>query len=377
VINSRANYARVKTVMKACQQNSSLEIFLIVGASAVLYRFGKVSEIIESDGFILEAKVYSVLEGDTPRNMAATTGISIIELSSHFERIKPDIVVTIADRYETLGTAIAASYMNIPLAHIQGGEITGSIDESVRHACTKLAHLHFPASEEARKVLIQLGELESSIYLTGCPAMDLCKQLPKQPFDEVMKKYRGVGFEIDAKEKFLLVSQHPVTNEHKNSRLQIMETLEAIVRSKMQTIWLWPNVDSGSDQISKRIRQRREQKQLTNVCFYKNFSAEDYVNLLRKCLCIVGNSSSGIREAAFLGVPSVNIGDRQTQREQASNVINTNYDRDEISAAIKKQISRRRYDSSDLFGKGDAGDKMVEKMVEWDLDVKKLFYEVK
>jgi UDP-hydrolysing UDP-N-acetyl-D-glucosamine 2-epimerase len=359
--------------MKACQQNSSLEIFLIVGASAVLYRFGKVSEIIESDGFILEAKVYSVLEGDTPRNMAATTGISIIELSSHFERIKPDIVVTIADRYETLGTAIAASYMNIPLAHIQGGEITGSIDESVRHACTKLAHLHFPASEEARKVLIQLGELESSIYLTGCPAMDLCKQLPKQPFDEVMKKYRGVGFEIDAKEKFLLVSQHPVTNEHKNSRLQIMETLEAIVRSKMQTIWLWPNVDSGSDEISKALREFRESNPNSPIQFLRNFTPEDYIHALRAASCLIGNSSSGIRECSFIGTPSVNIGSRQNGREHGKNVIFVGYSSQEILDAINLQVAHGTFEPEFIFGDGTAGEKIAEVLQSSDISTTKIF----
>ena len=267
--------------------------------------------------------------------------------------------------------------MNIPLVHTQGGELTGSIDESVRHAITKLAHLHFPATEKARKILLQLGENEKNVFVTGCPSIDLAKIAPNQELNCILEKTHGVGVQIDPNKPFILVSQHPVTTSFRDSASQIEETLAAIERTRIQTIWLWPNIDSGSDQISKRIRQRREQGQLTNVCFYKNFSAEDYVNLLRKCLCIVGNSSSGIREAAFLGVPSVNIGDRQTQREQASNVINTNYDRDEISAAIEKQISRSKYDSSDLFGKGDAGEKMVEKMVEWDLDVKKLFYEVK
>ena len=157
VVNSRANYARIKTAILACMNHQDLDTVVIVGASGLLYRFGNVSELIESDGISIESKLYTVVEGNDPIAMAKTTGLSLIDLAQEFHRIRPDIVVTVADRYETIATAIAASYMNIPVAHTQGGEITGSIDESVRHAITKLSHIHFPATRNAAEVLMKLG----------------------------------------------------------------------------------------------------------------------------------------------------------------------------------------------------------------------------
>ena len=173
VVHSRANYGRIKSVMRAINNHSDLELQLLVGSSALLYRFGSVIDIIRGDGFKENAVVHSILEGETPTTMAKSTGMAITELATHFENLKPDIVVTVADRFETLSTAVAASYMNIALAHSQGGEVTGSIDESVRHAITKLAHIHFPATKRAKDYLLRMGEEKESVHLTGCPAIDL------------------------------------------------------------------------------------------------------------------------------------------------------------------------------------------------------------
>ena len=173
VINSRANYARIKSVMRAIQEHPDLELKTIVGASALLYRFGHAVDVIRKDGFEPAAKVYSIVEGENPTTMAKSTGMAIMDLSTQFENLRPDVVVTVADRFETIATAIAASYMNIPVAHTQGGEVTGSIDESVRHAVTKLAHVHFPATERAADYLLRMGEEPGRVHLTGCPAIDL------------------------------------------------------------------------------------------------------------------------------------------------------------------------------------------------------------
>jgi len=177
VVASRANYGRIKSVMHHIQEHPDLELQLVVGASALLYRYGMVIDVMIRDGFEPSAKVYFVLEGENPTTMAKSTGLAIIELSTIFERLKPDIVLTVADRYETIATAIAASYMNIPVAHTQGGEITGSIDESVRHAITKLAHLHFPATDKAAERLIKMGEDPRTVHVTGCPSLDLLMDL--------------------------------------------------------------------------------------------------------------------------------------------------------------------------------------------------------
>ena len=371
VVNSRANYARIKTAILACMDHQDLDTVVIVGASGVLYRFGNVSELIENDGIKIEAKLYTVVEGNDPVAMAKTTGLSLIDLAQEFHRIKPDVVVTVADRYETIATAIAASYMNIPVAHTQGGEITGSIDESVRHAITKLSHIHFPATRNAAEVLKKLGESPDKIFWVGCPALDLAHEVPTEPISSVMRRYHGVGNGLDFSKPFILVSQHPVTTEFKDAREQIEQTLQAVLSSEIQAIWLWPNVDSGSDALSKRIREFREENNAAPMHFYRNFSSEDYVNILREASCIVGNSSSGIREASFLGTPAVNIGSRQNGRDRAPNVIDVDYDSFEIKKAIQAQIKNGRYQSSEIFGDGFAGRKMAEILASVNLDVNK------
>ncbi len=371
VVNSRANYARIKTAILACMDHQDLDTVVIVGASGVLYRFGNVSELIENDGIKIEAKLYTVVEGNDPVAMAKTTGLSLIDLAQEFHRIKPDVVVTVADRYETIATAIAASYMNIPVAHTQGGEITGSIDESVRHAITKLSHIHFPATRNAAEVLKKLGESPDKIFWVGCPALDLAHEVPAEPISSVMQRYHGVGNGLDFSKPFILVSQHPVTTEFKDAREQIEQTLQAVLSSGIQAIWLWPNVDSGSDALSKRIREFREENNAAPMHFYRNFSSEDYVNVLREASCIVGNSSSGVRAASFLGTPAVNIGSRQNGRDRAPNVIDVDYDSFEIKKAIQAQIKNGRYQSSEIFGDGFAGRKMAEILASVNLDVNK------
>jgi UDP-hydrolysing UDP-N-acetyl-D-glucosamine 2-epimerase len=312
-----------------------------------------------------------VVEGNDPIAMAKTTGLSLIDLAQEFHRIKPSVVVTVADRYETIATAIAASYMNIPVAHTQGGEITGSIDESVRHAITKLSHIHFPATKNAAVVLRKLGESPDKIFWVGCPALDLAHEVPHESIDSVMRKYHGVGNSLDFSKPFILVSQHPVTTEFMDARQQIEQTLQAVLASKIQAIWLWPNVDSGSDALSKRIREFREEHSDAPMHFYRNFSSEDYVNILREATCIVGNSSSGIREASFLGTPSVNIGSRQNGRDRAPNVMDVGYNASEIEAAIQTQARHGRFESSEIFGDGFAGEKMAEILASVSLGVDK------
>jgi UDP-hydrolysing UDP-N-acetyl-D-glucosamine 2-epimerase len=306
--------------------------------------------------------------------MAKTTGLAIIELSTIFAKINPDFVVSVADRFETLGTVIAASYMNIPVIHTQGGEISGSIDESVRHACTKLSHIHFPATFSAGKVIEQLGENPENIFVTGCPSIDIAKSTSDIPVSEVLKKYKGVGIGIDSSKPYLLISQHPVTTDYKNSRTQATKTLDAIINLGIQAIWLWPNIDSGSDSISKVLREFRENEQSNQITFYRNFSAEDYIRVLRRAACILGNSSSGIRESAYLGVPSVVIGDRQLGREHADNVKFTNYDSEQIIETTRMQVSHGQYKSSDLFGDGTAGVKMISILESLDPKIQKIFF---
>src|SRR5919197_265345 len=177
VVTARPSYSRIKTALKAIQEHPDLELQLVVAASALLDRYGNAVRYIENDGFEIAARVYMVLEGENLTTMAKTTGLGLLELATVLDNLKPDVVVTIADRYETLATAVAASYMNIPVAHVQGGEVTGSIDEKVRHAVTKLSDLHFVSTQKAAERVIRMGEDRATVFVTGCPSIDLAAQI--------------------------------------------------------------------------------------------------------------------------------------------------------------------------------------------------------
>ena len=371
VVNSRANYGRIKSVLRAVLNHADLDLKLIVGASALLWRFGNVAEQIIADGYAVDAVVYSIVEGENPTTMAKSTGMGIMELATQFENLKPDIVITVADRFETIATAVAASYMNIPLAHTQGGEITGSIDESVRHAITKLAHIHFPATEKSRENIVRMGEDPERVFMTGCPAIDIVADLDTSLSEDILLRYKGVGPDLDIDNPYLVVLQHPVTTEYGRGFDQINETLKAIKSIRMQTVWLWPNVDAGSDDISKGLRMFREQEKPDYIHFFRHFSVEDYARLIANCACLIGNSSSGIREGSFLGVPAVDIGTRQASRERADNCINVPYNHKEIEAAVRRQIHNGRYPSNTIYGDGKAGERIADILADVNIDIQK------
>jgi len=369
VITARPSYARVKTALQAIKEHPKLELQLVLAGSALLDRYGNASKVIESDGFDVTEKIYNVLEGETPTVMAKTTGIAIMELATVFANLKPDIVVTIADRFETIATSIAASYQNIPLAHIQGGEVTGNIDEKVRHANTKLADIHLVASEDARLRVIKMGEYPRSVINTGCPSMDLAREVlenPKFNFDPLIK-YGGVGDEIYWRDGYLVVMQHPVTTEFAKSREYVTATLEAIHDLHIPTFWFWPNVDAGSDGTSKGIRVFREKYQFSHIHFFKNMEPRDFLRLIKNSKCLIGNSSVGIRESAFLGIPVVNIGTRQHGRQRARSVIDCGYEKQEIKNAIIQHLSNGHYESEFIYGDGYSGQKIADALAACEL----------
>lgn len=373
-MNSRANYGRIKSVLKSIQAHPDLELQLIVGASALLHRFGSAVDVIRSDGFEPNSVVYSIVEGETPTTMAKSTGLGIVELATHFENLDPDIVLTVADRFETIATAIAASYMNIPVAHTQGGEVSGSIDESVRHAVSKLSHIHFPATERARDFLFRMGELPEAVHLTGCPSLDLLVDADLSLPDDLFTRYRGVGAAIDPFQPYIVVLQHPVTTEYGDGFAQVSETLTAIAgvgQRGMQVVWLWPNVDAGSDDISKGLRVFRERHKPDYIHFFRNFGAEDYARVINNAACLVGNSSSGIREGAYLGIPCVNIGSRQRDRERGPNVADAPYVAGNIEAAIERQVGHGRFEQSLIYGDGHAAERITAALVGARLSVTK------
>ena len=357
VVTARPSYSRVKTALEAIRSHPELELQLVVSASALLDRYGNAIEIIERDGFQVASKVYNVLEGEHPSLMAKTTGLGVIELATVFGNLQPDIVVTIADRFETMATAISAAYMNIPLAHIQGGEITGNIDEKVRHAITKLADYHLVASKSAAERVLRLGEKPDSIFITGCPSIDLaCEIEQKHGLDfDPFSKYGGVGQQVDLPKGYLVALQHPVTTDYSHSREHITETLHAVNDLGLPCLWFWPNTDAGADGTSKGIRAFRERFFPAHIHFFKNMEPTDFLLLLRNSKGIIGNSSVAIRECAFMGVPAVNIGDRQEGRERGRNIIDVPYERNRIKQAIQQHLENGRCERDEIYGNGLAG----------------------
>jgi UDP-hydrolysing UDP-N-acetyl-D-glucosamine 2-epimerase len=358
VVTARPSYSRIKTALKAIKEHPYLELQLVIAASALLDRYGSAINYIEKDGFEIAAKVFNVLEGENLTAAAKTTGIGILELSTVFDNLKPDIVVTVADRFETMATAISASYMNIPLAHVQGGEVTGNIDEKVRHAITKLSDYHFVASEDAKQRVLKLGENSEMVFNTGCPSIDLVKEVlnnvESNSFNPFVH-YKGVGNELDLTNGYLVVMQHPVTTEYEQSRKHIEETLQAVNDLNMATLWFWPNVDAGSDGTSKGIRAFREFDDKAKIHFFKNMEPQHFLMLLNNAQCLIGNSSVGIRECSYMGVPVVNIGTRQAGRERGKNVMNCDYSYEKIKSSIQNQIDAGKYSPDFIYGNGDSG----------------------
>lgn len=373
VVTARPSYSRIKTALDGIKAHPELELQLVVAGSALLDRYGSAIDYIEADGFEVKERVYMVLEGQSLATMAKTTGLGLIELATVFDNISPDVVVTIADRYETIATTIAASYMNIPVAHVQGGEVTGSIDEKVRHANTKLSNIHFVSSQKAYDRVVRLGEDPNIVFLTGCPSIDLAAEVLEHPdisFDPY-ERYGGVGAFPDLSNGYLIIMQHPVTTEHAVARSHVLETLHAVQDSGIPALWFWPNVDAGSDGTSTGIRVFREHQDVSNFHFFKNMEPIDFLKVLYNSKCIVGNSSAGIRECAFLGVPTVNIGSRQTGRERGINVMDVDYDRKEILKAINRHFSKGKTPSENIYGDGKAGSRIADILARVDLVVEK------
>lgn len=362
IINNRANYARIKSFLISANKSKKIDLMLILASSCLMEKFGNIEKIIKKDKLKIFKKIYTIVEGDKPVTMAKSTALEINELSNIFENSRPDLVLAIADRYETMSIAIASTYMNIPLAHTQGGEITGSIDESVRHSVTKLANIHFPANQKAKKNLEKMGEDKKNIFNVGCPSIDLARSIQKKKINlnQFIKKNKFIANKriTDNFKDYIIVVQHPVTTEYYDTKFQITQTIKAISKLKCNTIWLWPNVDSGSDIISKQLRISREKGELENTIFGKNCSPEEFLILLNNSKCIVGNSSVGIREASYLGVPCVNIGNRQNGRQKAKNVVNVVSDQRKIVKAIKAQIKKKKFKKSKLYGDGFTGQRM-------------------
>ncbi len=359
VTGNRSEYAYLKPVLSNLKNRDDIELILITTASHLLEDFGRTADDIKNDGFKIDGVAKIIIEGEDIEAMSKSIGLGILEISTLFSTLKPDVVLVGGDRFDIYPAAIAASVMNIPLAHIQGGEITGTIDESIRHSITKLSHIHFPATKKSAERIIKMGEKSDRVFFVGCPSYDTLDSVKYDTREEVCQKYN-----LDPKKPFLILLQHPVTTEFGQSEHQYLETLNSINEVGIQTILIYPNVDAGSVQIIRTIRKfKEEHPEINNVLNnneFKHLKFEEFAKLLNHCDCLVGNSSSGMRQSCFFGTPVVNIGTRQQGREHGKNVTNVGYGKDEIKNAILKNIEHGKYPKESIYGNGDAGKKIAE-----------------
>jgi UDP-hydrolysing UDP-N-acetyl-D-glucosamine 2-epimerase len=349
--------------MRAITVRPELQLQVLATGTMVLERFGQPVRVVEEDGFQIEGEVYIEVEGSTPATMAKALGFGIIEFTSEFQRLKPDLVLLIGDRYEMLAAAVAAAYMNVCIVHLQGGEVSGSIDESARHAISKLSHFHFPSTERSARYLINMGERPDTILGIGCPSSDIAKGLERQIHPDIVNAF-GSGVIIDFSRPFLLVVFHPTTTEYGNEREQMEEVLHALGTIKLQTILLWPNIDAGADHISKAIRIFRDRtddeawlRTLTNL------KPEKYLKVLSNASCAIGNSSSFVRDASYFGTPIVLVGNRQNGRERDAHVMSVPPQAAEIERAVQHQMAHGRYPPSVLYGDGDVSARIANALV--------------
>ena len=362
VLVDRANYGRLKPVMHALADRPELELQVICSGTMVLERFQQPVDVVGEDGFRVDGEVYMELEGSTPTTMAKSVGFGIVEFSSEFQRLKPDVVLVIGDRYEALAATIAAAYMNLCIVHVQGGEVSGSIDESARHAITKFAHFHFPSTRRSADYLVRMGERPDTILGTGCPSSDIARTLDRT-LDPAIVNQRGAGATIDVTRPFLLVLFHPTTTEFGGERAQMEALLAALDKLQIQTLLLWPNIDAGSDHISKAIRVFRERRLPTWLRTLTNLTPERYLKVLANAACAIGNSSSFVRDASYFGTPVVLVGHRQEGREHDVHVTPALPLAEAIETAVRQHLAHGRYDPSTLYGDGHVSERIAAGVV--------------
>lgn len=372
VIERRADYSRYLPIIKLLKADSFFEIHLVVTGICLLKRHGGDIKMIRNDGFKINKVIPMFRENapDSGGEMVRAMARFMLPVVNELEKAKPDIVLSGFDIGANFAVTIAAAHMNIPVAHIQGGEITGSIDESIRHAMSKFSHIHFPATQLSKKRLIQMGEKPKSIYVVGCPSIDVLINTPYVPKSQIEKE---IG--VDFSKPIILLIQHPVTTEDTQSVKQIQETINAIKELKIQAVALLPNNDAGYSKIIQKMRA-------SGIKYYPSLPTLTFCNLYRHVWALVGNSSSGIHETLTLGIPAVNIGTRQQDRERGNNVIDVDYDKNQIKGAIRKalfdnQFRRQIKKMKNPYGDGHAAKKIVKILKRISLKgiIQKRFYE--
>ena len=355
VIERRADYSRYRPILQKMKEDPFFDIYLVVTGICLLDIHGKDVNYIKDDGFEINAqlKMFNADRPDTGGEMVRSMARVMSSLVDELEKAQPDIVLSGFDIGANMAVTIAAAHMNIPVAHIQGGEVTGSIDESIRHAMSKFSHIHFPATELSKNRLIRMGEDPNNIFVVGCPSIDVICETPVVNI-QTLEEYFGLDFS----KPILLMIQHPVTTEAEHSFLQIKETVDAIKELQTQTVALLPNNDAGYSKIIYYIKE-------SGIKWYPSLPTDIFINLYRNVSALIGNSSSGIHETPSMRIPAINIGNRQQGRERAENVIDVSHQKDAIMIAIHKALNDTAFlqkvkNIHNPYGDGTSAEKIVK-----------------
>jgi GDP/UDP-N,N'-diacetylbacillosamine 2-epimerase (hydrolysing) len=375
-ITNRAYYGRSQLLIRKLHSHASVELELMLGGSILLDKYSRhIADDIEAGGFTIAASLFNVIEGGNHVAMAKTACLTALEFTNGLAAIDPDVVVISGDRFEQLAIAMAAAYLNKTIAHIEGGDVSGSIDESVRHAITKLAHIHFVTNDDAQRRVLAMGEDPRYVFNTGSLDVELAARVDTVLTSDLVNGY-GVGHDVDVTKPFLMVVQHPVTSEADN-RTHLETTLRAVGALGLQTIWFWPNPDAGTGEMAESIRHFREHHETAadRMRFITNVPADEFVAMLKAASCLVGNSSAGVKEASYLGTPVVNVGGRQQGRLSADNVVHVGYDAQAIRDAVDRQVRHGRYAASHLYYRPDASQQIADRLVDVELYTQKRFFD--
>lgn len=362
----RSDYGIYLPVLRRIQAEPDLELSLFVSGMHLSPEFGLTVRKIEADGFEIVERVEMLISSDTPQGIAKSMGLGTVGFAQAYERHRPDILLVLGDRFEMHAAALAALPFKIPVAHIHGGEVTyGAIDDALRHSMTKLSHLHFVATQEYKNRVEQLGEEPWRITVSGAPGLDHVRSLQFLTSAELETRY---NLRLDPTS--LLVTFHPVTLEYEQVEQQVVELLAALDASTLPVVFTMPNADTGNSIVHQRIAEFS--KTHANVWCLDNLGTQAYFSMMKYVAAMVGNSSSGIIEAASLELPVVNIGSRQSGRVRAANVIDVGYGRLEIQEAITKAVdSAFRAGLRGIqnpYGDGYAAERIVERLKSVDLD---------
>lgn len=376
VVSARASYSRFKGTLLALEKHENVDSKVVCTCSAVLEKYGDVSKIIKADGLSCINTVNTEIEGNTLDCMPLTVSNTLQSLTAIFMNEDPDFVITIGDRYETISTAIAASYMNISLIHIQGGELTGNIDEKVRHAITKLADYHFVSTSNSKRRLISMGENPEFIFNTGCPSLDIIEEKNRLSIQDLKTRLKDIQENnvLDTDNGYVVMQLHSETENYDASFKRTQMLLKKLSELNKQIVIFWPNPDAGTDAISKAIRIFKESNLSANIIYLKNLESRFFLKLLDNAICLVGNSSVGIRECSFMGVPVLNIGERQRGRDRASNVIDVAWS-NLTTINIFGNINKIVRESHNLYGDGNSANKIADLIAGLNKKSVKVFYE--